>query len=49
MHHLLDEEKCRMTEYRFGPITGKYVIYRGPAGTVDDVQYLNVETYLCGI
>ena len=49
MHHLLDEEKCRMTKHRFGPITGKYVIYRGPAGIVDDVQYLNVETYLCDI
>ena len=49
MHHLIDAEKCRMTEHRFGPITGKYVIYRGPAGIVDDVQYLNVEAYLCDI
>ena len=46
MHHLIDEEKCRMTEHRFGTITGKYVIYRGPAKTVDNVQYLNVEEYL---
>ena len=49
MHHLINEEKCRMTEHRFGPITGKYVIYHGPAGTVDDVHYLNVEAYLCDI
>ena len=45
--HLVDEEKCRMTEHRFGTITSKYVIYRGPAKTVDEVQYLNVEEYLC--
>lgn len=38
-----------MTEHRFGPITGKYVIYCGPAERVGDVQYLNVEAYLCGI
>ena len=46
-HHLIDEEKCRMTEHRFGTITGKYVIYRGPAHKVGDVQYLNVEEFLC--
>jgi hypothetical protein len=45
--HLIDEEKCGATEHRFGTITGKYVIYRGPAKTVGEVQYLNVEEYLC--
>ena len=45
--HLVDAEKCRATEHRFGTITGRYVIYRGPAGTVGKVQYLNVEEYLC--
>ena len=49
IRHLIDEEKCRMTEHRFGTITGKYVIYRGPIETRDDVQYLNVEEYLCAI
>ena len=49
MHHLIDEEKCAMTEHRFGTITGRYVIYRGPAEMVDGVQYLNVEEYLCAI
>ena len=49
IRHLIDEEKCRMTEHRFGTIIGKYVIYRGLAETVDDVQYLNVEEYLCAI
>ena len=46
-HHLIDEEKCKMTEHRYGKITGKYVIYRGMDCAVDGVQYLNVETYLC--
>ena len=45
--HLIDEEKCRATEHRFGTIKGKYVIYRGPAKMVGEVQYLNVEEYLC--
>ena len=41
--HLRDEEKCRLTEHRFGKIMGKYVIYRGADFTADEVQYLNVE------
>ena len=45
--HLIDEEKCRATEHRFGTIKGKYVIYRGPAKMVGEVQYLNVEECLC--
>ena len=49
IHHLIDEDKCRMTEHRYGKITGKYVIYRGPAKTLENVQYLNVEEYLCGL
>lgn len=52
--HLLDEQKCKDTEFRYGAITGKYVIYRGTttslvqAGveTPEDVTYLNVEMYL---
>ena len=47
MRHLLDEEKCRATEHRFGTITGKYVIYRGAEAEVEGVKYLNVEKYLC--
>lgn len=47
--HLIDTEKCRMTEHRFGKITGKYVIYRGLPEMVNDVQYLNVEEFLCGL
>ncbi len=52
--HLLDEQKCKDTEFRYGTITGKYVIYRGAttslikAGveTQEDVAYMNVEEYL---
>lgn len=40
--HLIDEEKCRATEHRFGTIKGKYVIYRGPAKMVGEVQYYNI-------
>lgn len=46
--HLIDEDKCARTEFRYGTITGKYVIYRG-ASTDDSeggVRYLNVEEYL---
>ena len=52
--HLLDEQKCKDTEFRYGTITGKYVIYRGATTslvkvgveTQEDVAYLNVEEYL---
>ena len=52
--HLLDEQKCKDTEFRYGTITGKYVIYRGATTslvqsgveTKEDVTYLNVEEYL---
>lgn len=46
--HLLDEKKCADTEFRYGDIVGKYVIYRGEDTLVDEVQYLNVEAYLKG-
>lgn len=52
--HLLDEQKCKDTEFRYGTITGKYVIYRGAESSLvqagveasEDVIYLNVEDYL---
>ena len=44
--HLIDEEKCAQTEHRYGPITGKVVLYRGKSRTVDCIQYQNVEEYL---
>ncbi len=44
--HLLDEEKCIQTEHRYGPITGKFVLYRGENQVVEGIQYQNVEEYL---
>lgn len=52
--HLLDAKKCQETEFRYGTITGKYVIYRGKNAELKDiaedvagnVTYLNVEEYL---
>ena len=49
VRHLIDEEKCKATEHRFGTITGKYVIYRGLETDVNGVQYLNVEDFLCAV
>lgn len=45
--HLVDEEKCRQTEGRFGEIRGRYVLYRGEdVETEAGVIYQNVENYL---
>lgn len=45
--HLIDEQKCKLTRHRFGPITGKYVLYRGEDMGMDNgVSYRNVEEYL---
>jgi hypothetical protein len=45
----MDTEKCSIVEARFGEITGKYVLYRGENANIDDVQYLNVESFLCNL
>ena len=45
--HLRDEEKCRLTEHRYGRITGKYLLYRGKDRLQDGIQYVNAEKYLC--
>ena len=45
--HLIDEEKCAQTEHRFGPITGRFVLYRGENRALENgVIYQNVEKYL---
>ena len=44
--HLIDEQKCAQTEHRYGPITGKFVLYRGESQVLDGIQYQNVEEYL---
>lgn len=44
--HLTDEEKCARTEHRYGPITGKFVLYRGENRLIEGIRYQNVEEYL---
>ena len=44
--HLIDEQKCAQTDHRYGPITGKFVLYRGESQVVEGIQYQNVEEYL---
>lgn len=45
--HLVDEDKCQRTERRFGPIHGRYILYRGEDAQMENgVQYWNVENYL---
>lgn len=45
--YLNDTDKCKIIESKFGAIIGKYVLYRGEDTIVGDVQYLNVEQFLC--
>ena len=47
--HLRDAENCQIVENRFGPISGKFVLYRGKDTFAEGVQYLNVENFLCGL
>lgn len=44
--HLIDSEKCAQTEHRYGPITGKFVLYRGEDQILNGIQYQNIEEYL---
>ncbi len=44
--HLIDSDKCFQTEFRFGKIISKNVIYRGESTTIGDIKYINVEDYL---
>lgn len=45
--HLIDEEKLQNTEFRYGKITKRIVIYRGENETLENgIEYRNVEEYL---
>ncbi len=45
--HLVDEEKLKSTEFRYGKITKKVVIYRGENTALENgIEYRNVEEYL---
>ena len=39
--HLIDEEKCALTEHRYGLITAKTVLYRGEDQIIEGIQYRN--------
>ena len=43
--HLIDEQKLKETEFRYGDITRRCVIYNGESHIENDVEYLNVEEY----
>ena len=44
--HLVDKKKCADTEFCFGKIAKKIVIYRGEDKKDGEIEYLNVEKYL---
>ena len=45
--HLIDEEKLKNTEFRYGKITKKVVVYRGENTTLENgIEYRNVEEHL---
>ena len=44
--HLIDREKCALTEHRYGRITKKTVLYRGEPATENGIEFENVESYL---
>lgn len=48
--HLLDDEKCAQTEFRYGKILSKTVLYRGEEAFVNaGVMFRNVEEYLMAL
>ena len=49
LRYLKDDGMCSLIESRYGTIEGRYVLYRGEDRTIGDIQYLNVEKYLCNI
>ena len=46
--HLINEENCKQTEFRYGTILEKVVLYRGEDSEAEQgIIYRNVEDYLC--
>ena len=46
--HLINEENCKQTEFRYGTILEKAVLYRGESTKAEQgIIYRNVEDYLC--
>lgn len=48
--HLINEENCKQTEFRYGTILEKVVLYRGESTEAEQgIIYRNVEDYLCDL
>ena len=48
--HLINEENCKQTEFRYGTILEKVVLYRGESTESEQgIIYRNVEDYLCDL
>ncbi len=47
--HLVDKNKCAATEFRYGRITRKSVLYRGETCKDGDIDYINIEEYLVNL
>lgn len=46
--HLINEDNCKQTEFRYGTILEKVVLYRGESSEAEQgIIYRNVEDYLC--
>ena len=46
--HLINEENCKQTEFRYGTILEKAILYRGESTEAEHgIIYRNVEDYLC--
>lgn len=44
--HLIDNEKIKTIEFRYGDIKRRCVIYNGTSHLENDIEYINVEEYL---
>ncbi len=47
--YLVDEDKCAATEFKYGTITSRYVLYNGVDTEADGVRYINAASYLRGL
>lgn len=47
--HLIDPDKCMVTEKQYGRIKRKCVVYRGDSHNEGEICYVNAEEYLLGL
>ncbi|SFB82557.1 AAA family ATPase [Butyrivibrio sp. YAB3001] len=47
--HLVNSSMCEQTEFKYGEIKSKNVLYNGESTVVDGINYMNIKDYLCGI